>query len=63
MKNITVSNVISKCERAVSIEGYLTDSVISNVINSNPSGEAVVVKRTDGLKNVLMTNIIDTKKN
>ena len=62
LKNITVSNVISKCERAVSIEGYLTDSVISNVINSNPSGEAVVVKRTDGLKNVLMTNILSTNK-
>ena len=61
MRNITVSNVICKSRTAVSVEGYLADSVITNIVNGNPDCEAVSVTRPNGLKNVTVSNTVNSK--
>ena len=58
MRDVTISNVISNSGRAVWIRGYLTDSVISNVVNKNPAHDAIFVEREDGLSNVQISNIV-----
>jgi hypothetical protein len=62
MRNISISNVICNSNRAIHVKGYLTDSVISNVINRNPERKAFYVEREDGLKNVAVSNIIEASK-
>lgn len=57
MINITVSNVICNSKRAILVEGFLTDSVISNVINRNPESPCISVKRDKGLTNVQTSNL------
>ena len=57
MRNITVSNVICNSQRAIVIPGYLKDSVITNVVNSNPDAPVVDVKREGGLDNVKISNV------
>ena len=61
MKNITVSNVICNSRRAVNIAGFLTDSVITNIVNRNPECETITVDRENGLNNVSISNVIATK--
>ena len=61
MRNITVSNVICNSRRAVSIAGFLTDSVITNIVNRNPECETITVDRENGLNNVSISNVIATK--
>ena len=61
MRNITVSNVICNSRRAVSIAGFLTDSVITNIVNRNPECENITVDRENGLNNVSISNVIATK--
>jgi len=34
------------------VKGYLSDSVISNVVNHNKSNPIITVEREDGLNNV-----------
>ncbi|MBR6740637.1 MAG: hypothetical protein IKM04_06195 [Clostridia bacterium] len=63
MRNVTISNVICHSRQAVVIAGFLTDSVISNVVNRNPDCEAVLVVRKDGLKNVVVADSVVTRKN
>jgi len=58
MANITISNVICDSSRAIIVDGYLTDSVISNVINRNPNCPVISVARKDGFKNVLTSNLL-----
>lgn len=58
MRNITVSNVICNSERAVDINGYMTDSVITNVINKNPNCPAIRAKRPERLKNVVTSDTV-----
>ena len=58
MRNVTVSNVICHSRKAILVKGYLTDSVISNVVNRNPGCEAVTVTREDGLNNVTIHQAI-----
>ncbi len=62
MRNVTISNVICHSRQAVVIAGFLTDSVISNVVNRNPDCEAVLVVRKDGLNNVSISDSVVTKK-
>lgn len=57
MSNITVSNVICNSTRAITIPGYLSDSVITNVVNRNPDNSVVTVHRENGMKNVQISNI------
>ena len=61
MRNITVSNVICNSRRAVIIAGFLTDSVITNIVNRNPECETITVDRENGLNNVSISNVIATK--
>ena len=61
MRNITVSNVICNSRRAVNIAGFLTDSVITNIVNRNPECETITVDRENGLNNVSISNVIATK--
>ena len=55
---ITVSNVICNSKRAVRVQGYLTDSVISGIVNHNPNCKALEVDRENGLKNVSVSNLV-----
>ena len=41
----------------ITVAGYLKDSVITNVVNSNPDTPVVIVKRENGLDNVQISNI------
>ena len=61
MRNITVSNVICNSRKAVKIAGFLTDSVITNIVNRNPECETITVDRENGLNNVSISNVIATK--
>ena len=61
MRNVTVSNIICDSKTAVRVAGYLTDSVITNIVNKNPDCEAVLVSRENGLNNVTISNTV-TKK-
>lgn len=61
MRNVTVSNVVCNGGCAVDVQGFLTDSIITNVVNRNPNCEAVIVRRPNGLNNVVISNTV-TKK-
>jgi hypothetical protein len=55
---IIVSNVISRSEHTILIGGSLCDSIISNVIRYDVSGEAVTVASSnDYLRDVSMSNL------
>ncbi len=56
-RNFSISNVVSNNKVAIHVLGYLTNSVISNVITRNPTGKTLVVYREGGLKDVQLTNI------
>lgn len=58
MRNVTISNVICNSKTAITVSGYMTDSVITNVINKNPACPAVKVAREDGMRQVVTSNII-----
>ena len=62
MRNITVSNVVCNSQHAVWVRGFLTDSVITNVVNRNPGCDAVGVTHENGLNNVTISNVV-TKAN
>ena len=57
MKNIAISNVASNSREAIIVGGYVSDSVISNVINRNPECPCISVRRENGLINVLTSNL------
>lgn len=56
MSHITISNVISNCRSAILVPGYLSDSIISNVISRNPEGK-VIDAAPGHLRNVILSNI------
>jgi polygalacturonase len=58
MQNISISNVICNSRIGITVAGFLTDSVISNVINRNPKNPAIVVMRENGLNNVSTSNVV-----
>lgn len=61
MHGITISNVVCNSQAAVTVAGFLRDSVISNVVNLNPDCTALRVDRPTGLNNVLTTNLLNTQ--
>lgn len=63
MRNVTISNVVCHSSRAVIVDGYLTDSVITNVVNRNPKCPVLSVGRPDGLKNVATANLVTCGEN
>jgi len=62
MKNIAISNVICGSREAVIVAGFLTDSVISNIINRNPDCPPISVRRENGLNNVTITGTCSPAK-
>ena len=63
MRNITISNVVCNAKDGIIIDGFLTDSVITNVINKNPNCKAVTVFRENSLNNVTVSNVVSAVKN
>lgn len=61
IRNITISNVISGGVKVIQLDGYLTDSVITNVIYKGPEQEGMKFARFDGVKNVTITNYCQTR--
>lgn len=57
ISNITISNVVCNRKDAISIEGYLSNSVISNITNRRKKCHALSVIRENGLKNVKINNL------
>lgn len=69
MRNVCISNVIggSNTEQSyegatIDLQGYLVDSVITNVINKNAAQPAMRVRREDGMINVTTSNLITVRK-
>ena len=62
MKNITISNVVSNSRESIIVGGYLSDSVISNVINRNAECPCISVRRENGLINVQTANLCSAGK-
>ncbi len=58
MSGFTVSNVICNSKNSISVLGYLSDSVITNVVNQNPNCEPFSAYREDGLRNVVISNAV-----
>ena len=56
IRNVTISNVISGGVKAIQLDGYLTDSVITNVLYKGPEQEGIKYARFDGVKNVNIVN-------
>ena len=61
MSGITISNVICNSGTAITIAGFLKDSVIANVVNRNPQTEAVRVVRKNGMVNVATSNVVNAE--
>lgn len=59
MRNIMISNVSSGGMHAINIAGYLTDSVITNVIYRGTLYEGIKYGRPDCAKNVSISNYIE----
>lgn len=57
MRNITISNVVCNSKTAIDVAGFLTDSVITNVVNKNPNCPAIKLSRENGMRNVITSNI------
>ena len=57
MSNITISNVVCNRQDAISVDGYLSNSVISNITNRRKKCHALRVRRENGLKNVKINNL------
>lgn len=55
---IAFSAYVCNGKDAVFVEGFLTDSVISNVVNKNPNCPALRVARETGMNNVSTFNLI-----
>ena len=58
MQNIIISNVVCNSDVGIIVDGYLSDSIISNVINRKKGGGILKVARENGLKNVAISNLI-----
>ena len=61
MRNITISNVVCNANEGILVEGYLTDSIISNVINKRSDTETFTIRRENGLNNVKIENILKSE--
>ena len=58
MQNIMISNISCHSQRSVFVQGFLSDSTITNVVNRNPNCPAVTVERENGLSNVHISNTL-----
>lgn len=58
LRNITISNVISRSKNSIVLFGELRDSVISNVIDRNPEGNVITLHGDARLNNVSIPNSV-----
>ncbi len=58
MRRITLTNVISNSRHAVEVAGYLSDSVIANVIGRHADQPVVHVAREDGMVSVSIAGLL-----
>ncbi len=56
---ITISNVICASSTAITLAGYMKDSVISNVVNRNPDTPVLRVVRENGMENVITLGLVE----
>jgi hypothetical protein len=61
MRGISISNIIGgrRTRHVLNISGLLSDSVITNIINRNPEHPSVWRARDNGMRNVLISNVIE----
>ena len=57
LRGITVSNVISTGRKVFHVEGYWSDSTVSNVINKNTNAPIFHCVQEEGMTDVLTTNL------
>lgn len=62
MSAITISNVICNSNSAINLESYLSDSVISGIVNRNPNCPVIRVARKDGMRNVTIQGLTSAGK-
>ena len=62
MSGITISNVICASSTAITLAGYMKDSVISNVVNRNPDTPVLRVVRENGMENVITSGLVNAAK-
>jgi hypothetical protein len=62
MAGITISNVIANSSTAITLAGFLKDSVISNVVNRNPEAPVLRVVRENGMENVVTSGLVQAQK-
>ena len=58
MAGITISNVVCCSSTAITLAGYMKDSVITNVVNRNPDTPTLRVVREDGMVNVFTSGLV-----
>lgn len=61
MSAVTISNVVCNSRAAITLAGYMRDSVICNVVNKNPNTVAFKVDRKDAMRNVQTFNLLTTE--
>ena len=59
MSGITISNVICASSTAITLAGYMKDSVITNVVNRNPNTPVLNVVRENGAVNVFTSGLVN----
>ena len=62
MCGITISNVVCNSNSAVTLAGFMKDSVISNIVNRNPNTDILHVERPNGMTNVQTYGLVQTQK-
>jgi hypothetical protein len=62
MVGITISNVVCASSTAITLAGYMKDSVITNVVNKNPNTPVLHVSRPDGMTNVYTAGLVQAEK-
>jgi len=62
MAGITISNVVCNSSTAITLAGYMKDSVITNVVNRNPATPVLHVSRENGMVNVVTSGLVDALK-
>ena len=62
MYGITISNVVCNSSAGICLDGYLKDSVISNIVNRNPDAPLLRVGRPNGMSNVQTYGFVQAQK-
>lgn len=61
LSGISISNVISNCNEAITLVEYLKDSSVSNIISRRPGARIINANRPDALINVKTENLVITE--